>query len=157
MYLLIFLCGIVVQYFFSVTLMTLAAAAVLSLLSLSYTMMTGVYLFVDTTVPVAVFLGLHLLMTDPATTPRSSLGKTIFGGLYGAGAFVAYIILEATGSPGFYDKLVVVPFLNLLTPFLDRLAGLGWCGPSAGGKPASGRVESTWVTWVAGPCCLSPC
>ena len=126
MYLLIFLCGIVVQYFFSVTLMTFAAAAVLSLLSLSYTMMTGVYLFVDTNVPVAVFLGLHLLMTDPATTPRSSLGKTIFGGLYGAGAFVAYMILEATGSPGFYDKLVVVPFLNLLTPALDRLAGLGW-------------------------------
>jgi TPR repeat protein len=126
MYVLIFLCGIVVQYFFSVTLMTFAAAAVLGLLSWSYTMMTGVYLFVDTNVPVAVFLGLHLLMTDPATTPRSSLGKTIFGGLYGAGAFVAYIILEATGSPGFYDKLVVVPFLNLLTPFLDRLAGLGW-------------------------------
>ena len=124
-YLLVFLCGVVVQYFFSVTLMTFSAAAVISLLSLTYTRMTGVYLFVDTNVPIAVFLGLHLLMTDPATTPRSSLGKTIFGGLYGAGAFIAFIVLEAFGAPGFYDKLVIVPFLNLLTPSLDRLAALG--------------------------------
>ena len=124
-YLLVFLCGVVVQYFFSVTLMTFSAAAVISLLSLTYTRMTGVYLFVDTNVPIAVFLGLHLLMTDPATTPRSSLGKTIFGGLYGAGAFIAFIVLEAFGAPGFYDKLVIVPFLNLLTPLLDRLAALG--------------------------------
>ena len=127
-YVLIFLCGVVVQYFFSVTLMTFSAAAVISLLSLAYTKVVGVYLFVDTNVPVAVFLGLHLLMTDPATTPHSSLGKTIFGGLYGAGVFVAFIILEAFGAPGFYDKLVIVPVLNLLTPLLDRLAATGLAG-----------------------------
>jgi TPR repeat protein len=67
-------------------------------------------------------------MTDPATTPRSSLGKTMFGSLYGATVFGAFIILEAFGAPGFYDKLLVVPILNLLTPLLDRLAALGVAG-----------------------------
>jgi hypothetical protein len=124
----IFLCGLVVQYFFSVTLLTLSATATLALLSLAYTQMTGVYLFLNSNIPIAVFLGLHLLMTDPATTPRSSFGRIIFGGLYGAGVFWAFIILRAFGAPAFYDKLVVVPLLNLLTPALDRLAAVGVAG-----------------------------
>jgi TPR repeat protein len=124
----IFLCGLVVQYFFSVTLLTFSAAAMLGLLTLAYTKMTGVYLFVDSNIPIAVFLGLHLLMTDPATTPRSSLGKIMFGSLYGGGVFWAFILLHAFHAPEFYDKLVVVPILNLLTPLLDRLATLGVAG-----------------------------
>ena len=128
LYMEIFLCGLVVQYFFLVTLMTFSAAAALGLLSLLYTRVTGVYLFIDSNIPIAVFLGLHLLMTDPATTPRSSLGKTLFGSLYGAGVFGAYIVLDVLGAPTFYDKLLLVPLLNLLTPLLDRLAGLGALG-----------------------------
>ncbi len=128
LYLEIFLGGLVLQYFFSITLLTFSAAIVIGLLNLAYTKMTGVYLFFDTNIPLAVFLGLHLLMTDPATTPRSSLGKLIFGGLYGAGVFGAVFILEALGAPTFYDKLVIVPLLNLLVPLLDRLADLGVAG-----------------------------
>ncbi len=128
LYMEIFLGGLVLQYFFSVTLLTFSAAAMIGLLNLAYIKMTGVYLFFDTNIPVAVFLGLHLLMTDPATTPRSSLGKLIFGGLYGAGVFAAVFILEALGAPTFYDKLVIVPMLNLLVPLLDRLADLGVAG-----------------------------
>lgn len=132
----IFLCGLVVQYFFSVTLLTFSAVAALGLLSLAYTKVTGVYLFFDANIPVAVFLGAHLLMTDPATTPRRSLGKIIFGSLYGAGVFGAVFVLNAFGAPGFYDKLVVVPVLNLMVPWLDRLAGWGVAG-------ALGRWEET--------------
>jgi len=124
----IFLCGLVVQYFFAVTLLTCSAAAVLALLSLSYTQMTGVYLFVDSNIPIAVFLGLHLLMTDPATTPRTSLGRVWFGGLYGASVFGAFILLRICNAPAFYDKLLVVPILNLLAPALDRLARRGAAG-----------------------------
>jgi TPR repeat protein len=124
----IFLCGLVVQYFFSVTLLTFSAAAMLGLLTFAYTKLTGVYLFVDSNIPIAVFLGLHLLMTDPATTPRSSLGKIIFGSLYGGGVFLAFILLHVFNVPAFYDKLVVVPILNLLTPLLDRLAAMGVAG-----------------------------
>jgi TPR repeat protein len=127
-YLEIFLCGMVVQYFFFVTLMTFSAAGMLALLTIIYTKLSGVYLFVDSNIPIAVFLGLHLLMTDPATTPRSSLGRIMFGSLYGAGVFAAFIILDAFHVPTFYDKLVVVPLLNLLTPVLDRIAAFGMMG-----------------------------
>jgi len=128
MYMEVFLCGMVVQYFFAVTLLTFAAAVTVGLLSVAYTQATGVYLFIDTNIPIAVFLGLHLLMTDPATTPRSSVGRIIFGSLYGIGVFVTLFILDAVGAAAFYDKLVVVPFLNLLTPALDRLASFGTAG-----------------------------
>src|SRR5207248_227546 len=82
-YLEIFLVGLVVQALFSVTLVTLAAAATLYVLNAAYTHTTGVYYFVDSNIPAAVFLGLHLLVTDPATSPRSSLAKTLFGAMYG--------------------------------------------------------------------------
>jgi TPR repeat protein len=124
----IFLGGLVVQYFFSVTLLTFSAAAMLCLLGVAYTKITGVYAFYDTNIPTAVFLGMHLLMTDPATTPRSSLGKAIFGSLYGACVFLGLMLLSAFHAPLFYDKLLVVPVLNLLVPLLDRLGALGAAG-----------------------------
>jgi tetratricopeptide (TPR) repeat protein len=118
----IFLLGIVVQALFSVTLMTLSAAAVLYVLNLAYTRWTGVYFFVDSNIPAAVFLGLHLLVTDPATSPRRSLGKVVFGGLYGAAVFALYGVLTWMGAPGFYDKLLCIPVLNLMVRRLDRWA-----------------------------------
>jgi len=116
----IFLLGLVVQLMFSVTLVTLWAVIALVLLNLAYTQATGVYWFFDSNIPIAVFLGLHLLVTDPATSPRTGLGKALFGALYGAGVFALYGVLEATGAPKFYDKLLCVPLLNLLVPVLDR-------------------------------------
>lgn len=79
-YLQIFLVGLVVQALFSVTLVTLAAALALYTLNVLYTGSTGLYYFVDTNIPAAVFLGVHLLVTDPATSPRTTLGKLVFGG-----------------------------------------------------------------------------
>ena len=128
MYLEIFLCGMVVQYFFAVTLMTFSAAATIALFSLLYQQVTGVYFFVDSNIPIAVFLGLHLLMTDPATTPRLKMGRVIFGSLYGMGVVIGYVLLSAANTPSFYDKLVVVPLLNLLAPALDRFVSMGWLG-----------------------------
>jgi TPR repeat protein len=118
----IFLVGLVVQYFFHVTLVTLAAASMLLLLNLAYTAVTGIYWFLDAGIPIAVFLGLHLLVTDPATSPRNNYGRAIFGALYGAGVFVLYALLEWAGEPRFYDKLLFVPVLNLLVPVIDGYA-----------------------------------
>ena len=70
-YLFIFGIGLIVQYFFRVTLMTFAAAAVMIGAGLLYTQVTGVYLFASSNLPAAAFLGLHLLMTDPSTSPRT--------------------------------------------------------------------------------------
>jgi TPR repeat protein len=121
----IFFLGLIVQGFFGVTLMTLAATAILCVLNLAYTASTGVYFFIDSNIPIAVFLGLHLLVTDPSTSPRTNLGKAVFGALYGLGVWVSYAILRNFGLPSFYDKLLVVPFLNLSVQFIDRLARWG--------------------------------
>src|SRR5579862_4821655 len=119
-YLEIFLLGLIVQALFSVTLVTLSAAATLLLLNAVYTSSTGMYQFIDFNIHPAVFLGLHLLVTDPATSPRKNLGKAIFGAGYGAGVFVLYGMLESLGAPTFYDKLLCVPALNLTVRALDR-------------------------------------
>jgi TPR repeat protein len=121
-YLWIFLLGLVVQALFSVTLVTLSAATVLCLLNIAFTGWTGVYHFIDSNIPIAVFLGLHLLVTDPATSPRKAFGKIVFGGMYGAGVFSMYGVLGWLGAPRFYDKLLCVPALNLTVQFLDRVS-----------------------------------
>ena len=119
-YLEIFLLGLVVQALFSVTLVTLSAAATLYAMNLVFTHSTGLYYFIDTNIPAAVFLGLHLLVTDPATSPRKSFGKIVFGSMYGAGVFGLYWLLGWLGAPTFYDKLLCVPPLNLTVRMLDR-------------------------------------
>ena len=121
-YLQIFILGLIVQYLFNVTLVTLAAGAALYVLNTVYTSITGIYWFLDSSIPIAVFLGLHLLITDPATSPRSNFGKIVFGALYGGGVFALYGLLEWWGFPRFYDKLLCVPFLNLMIQGLDRMA-----------------------------------
>ena len=109
----LFLVGLVVMYFFSITPVTAMAAATLFGLSALYSTVTGVPYFVDSEIPPAVFLGLHLLVTDPSTSPRTPLGRAIFGVLYGLGVFALYALLGALGAPTFYDKLLCVPLLNL--------------------------------------------
>jgi hypothetical protein len=115
-----FVVGLVVQALFSVTLVTLSAAAMLYALNVLYTASTGLYFFIDFNIHPAVFLGLHLLVTDPATSPRKNLGKAIFGAGYGAIVFVLYGWLDSHGLPSFYDKLLPVPILNLTVRLLDR-------------------------------------
>lgn len=119
-YLEIFLLGLVVQALFSVTLVTLSAAAALYAMNLAFTHSTGLYYFIDTNIPAAVFLGLHLLVTDPATSPRRNFGKIVFGAMYGAAVFGLYWFLGWLGVPTFYDKLLCVPPLNLTVRALDR-------------------------------------
>ena len=117
----LFLIGLVVMYFFSITLVAGSAAIMLFSLSALYGAVTGVPYFVDSEIPSAVFLGLHLLVTDPSTSPRTPLGRSIFGGLYGLGVFGLYALLGALGVPTFYDKLLCVPLLNLSVQRIDGL------------------------------------
>ncbi len=121
MYVAIFMAGLVVQFFFSVTIVTLFAAAALVAANLVYSSVTGVHFFVDASIPIAVFLGLHLLVTDPSTSPRSRLGSAVFGALYGLSVFGLFEFLRQVDVPLFYDKLLFVPVLNLCVPLLDRL------------------------------------
>ena len=122
MYLWIFLVALPGQYLFGVTSMTLAAVAATWLFGLAWFTATGVYYFYDAYIPVAVFLGMHLLFTDPSTAPRTAAGRLLFGALYGAGVVAGYALLAGAGLPTFYDKLLPVPLLNLSVGWLDRLA-----------------------------------
>jgi hypothetical protein len=91
-------------------------------ISAVYYAATGVYFFSDSHVPIAVFLGMHLLFTDPATSPRTEMGRIAYGVLYGVTTCLLYSVLLRAGMPGFYDKLLQVPLLNLSAKLLDRLA-----------------------------------
>jgi hypothetical protein len=126
MYLVLFLVGLPGQFFFGVASMTLSAVATTYLFGLAYFAVTGTYFFYDSYVPIAVFLGMHLLFTDPSTSPRTELGRVIFGVLYGLSACALYQLLEALGMPTFYDKLLQVPALNLSVRALDRAARSTW-------------------------------
>lgn len=119
-YTFLFLVGLIVMYFFSITLVAGMAAITLFAVSALYSINTGVPYFLDSEIPAAVFLGLHLLITDPSTSPRTALGKMMFGVLYGLGVFALYTLLGVLGAPTFYDKLLCVPLLNLSVIAIDR-------------------------------------
>jgi NQR2, RnfD, RnfE family len=122
MYLAIFLFALPGQYLFGVTSMTMSAVATTFVFSAIYYAATGIYFFSDSHVPIAVFLGMHLLFTDPATSPRTELGRIIYGVLYGLTTVLVYDWLLRAGMPGFYDKLLPVPLLNLSAKLIDRAA-----------------------------------
>jgi TPR repeat protein len=134
MLIVIFLGGLVVQYFFEVTLMTVASIATLVLFGLVYQQATGLYFFVNTNVAGPIFLGMHLLVTDPATSPRTNLGRVLFGGLYALGYIALFRIFDLAEIPLFWDKLLPVPVLNLCVPLIDRVMRNG----------ALGRLNFAW-------------
>lgn len=140
-YTFLFLIGLVVMYFFSITLVAGTAALVLFGGSAIYSAVSGVPYFIDSEIPAAVFLGLHLLVTDPSTSPRTPLGKTIFGALYGLGVFVLYSLLGAVGVPTFYDKLLCVPLLNLSVIWIDRYVR------SIGSENLVNVWNEKWTAW----------
>jgi len=121
-YLWIFLIGMPGQFLFGVAPMTMAAVSTTFMFSAIYYAATGSYYFVDAHVPIAVFIGMTLLFTDPATSPRTELGRIVYGVLYGLTTVLLYNLLLSANTPGFYDKLLQVPLLNLSVKLLDRLA-----------------------------------
>ncbi|MBU0553103.1 sel1 repeat family protein [Myxococcota bacterium] len=137
----IFAVGVTVQLLFGVAWTTLAAAGSVWLIGLAYTWLTGDWFFTDTTIPIAVFLGMNLLITDPVTSPDNASGKALFGALYGVMVFPLYIVLPLIGQPAFYDKLLQVPLCNLMAPPLER-----W----------GARIEAWWASIRPGQARLTP-
>lgn len=121
-YVAIFLIGVPGQYLFGVAPMTMAAVATTFGFSALYHAVTGSFYFVDSHVPIAVFIGMTLLFTDPATSPRTLVGRVLYGVLYGLTTVWLYDLLLSANTPGFYDKLLQVPLLNLSAKVLDRIA-----------------------------------
>jgi len=157
-YLWIFAIGLPGQYLFGVTTMTMSAVVSTVLFSQIYFLATGSYFFLDAHVPIAVFLGMHLLFTDPSTSPRTELGRVIFGVLYGLSTALLFWLLQLAGKPTFYDKLLQVPLLNLSILAIDRVVRgtpLGRLDPARIAPSVVGRRRhvafmSVWVVLFAG-------
>lgn len=152
-YLVIFLAALPGQLLFGVASMTVSAVVTLVLIGLVFLGATGTYLFYDAFIPVPVFLGMHLLFTDPSTSPRSELGRILFGVLYAVAVAAFFVILSDLDIPTFYDKLLPVPLLNLLVRRLDAIAaspGLGRIRPSrlAGAMTQYGRNAAYTAGWA---------
>jgi hypothetical protein len=95
---------------------------------------------------------MHLLVTDPSTSPRTPLGRAVFGVLYGLGVFGLYALLGAMGLPTFYDKLMMVPLLNLLVRPSTARWWRGWASsPSRGGSGLVGPLADEPGTWRMDP------
>jgi hypothetical protein len=159
-YLVLFLIGLPGQLLFGVTTMTMSAVLTTYAFGLGYFAVTGAYYFVDSYIPVAVFLGMHLLFTDPSTSPRTELGRIVFGMLYGLGTIVLYALLRQAGIPAFYDKLLPVPILNLSVRVIDRMArspSLRWLDPARFGRslPPRRRNLAYVAVWTSAFIALS--
>jgi len=145
MYLMLFLIGLPGQFFFGVTSMTMSAVIATLAFGRIYFAATGVYYFYDSYIPIAVFLGMHLLFTDPSTSPRRELGRIIYGTLYGLSTVALYALLGHSGMPTFYDKLLQVPLLNLSVKAIDWVAGsrfLRWFDPAALGRSLTAQQRN---------------
>jgi hypothetical protein len=144
-YLFIFLVALPGQFLFGVTTMTLPAVLTTYAFSALYFSLTGSYFFFDSNVPIAVFLGMHLLFTDPSTAPKSELGRILFGVFYGLSVVALYAGLESIGAPTYYDKLLQVPIMNLMVQWFDRVGRSGswaWINPARLGTALTPRMRS---------------
>jgi len=157
-YLWIFLIGLPGQFLFGVTTMTASAVVSTVLFSQIYFMATGSYFFLDAHVPIAVFLGMHLLFTDPSTSPRTELGRVFFGVMYGLSTALLFWGLQLAGKPTFYDKLLQVPLLNLSILAIDRVVrgtplsklDPSRIAPKLMGRPRHVAMISIWALAFAG-------
>ena len=151
MYLVLFLLSMPGQFFFGVTSMIMSAVLATYVFGRLYFAATGIYFFYDSYIPISVFLGMHLLFNDPATSPRTELGRIIYGTLYGLSAVWLYQLLGAAGMPTFYDKLLQVPLLNLSAKWIDRLAGKSFTlGPSLTVRQRNLAYMAIWGIIFAG-------
>ena len=158
MYLFLFLIALPGQLFFGVTSMTMSAVVTTYLFGLLYQAATGVYFFYDSYIPIAVFLGMHLLFNDPSTSPRTELGRIIYGALYGLSTVLLYRLLGSLGMPTFYDKLLQVPLLNLSVQWIDRAGAVAVAarlrsrglGQAAAALQRNLAYISIWVVDICG-------
>ena len=116
---LMFVFGILLQIFFATTLVTFGAVLALALIHYGGTLLLGAWPLFNI-FHISVFLGLNLLATDPATSPRTPAGKLLFGLTWGAAIWCCYVGLRLLELPPYYDKILTVPLVNLMVPLFER-------------------------------------
>jgi len=91
-----------------------------------------------------ILLGLTLLITDPATTPRKPVGQLLFGAVYMMLFAIIGTMLnaptEGTDTLNFWAKVLPIPIVNWLVPWFDRIGDKlvprppRWLGPEYNGR-----------------------
>lgn len=111
---LVVLLALIVQFRLRIVLVTLSAALTLLLFS----RLTPLASFGVAWAPVTLVL--CLLISDPATTPRSPGGRVLFGAFIGTGMVLIQALLTSLGHSDFWSKVLAVPAANYLVPYFDR-------------------------------------
>jgi hypothetical protein len=80
-----------------------------------------------------ILLAVALLATDPSTTPRTDIGKILFGAFLGFGLVIFSWEMRTHGKIDDFAKVMPIPFANLLVPAFDWVGttvnqGARWCG-----------------------------
>ena len=114
-----FVFGILLQIFFATTLVTFGAVLALALIHYGGILLLGAWPLFNI-FHISVFLGLNLLATDPATSPRTPAGKLLFGLTWGVAIWCCYVGLRLLELPPYYDKILTVPLVNLMVPLFER-------------------------------------
>lgn len=118
---LILVVAVLAQLRVPVVLVSLGAFAGLAASDLAIVPLTS---FVDRGAPppewAPVLLVLALLLTDPATIPRTGAGRLLSGLATGFAIGAVSLGLTAAGHSDFYSKVLPVPFANLAAPLFDR-------------------------------------
>ena len=137
---------------FGVTPMTMAAVTTTFVFSPIYYAVTGSYYFVDSHVPIAVFIGMNLLFTDPATSPRTFFGRILFRCALRAQRRSLVRLVAGREHARLLRQAAQVPLLNLSVIVLDRMARSPLLRPSirrvwhatGAAQPSSGYM-SVWA------------
>lgn len=77
------------------------------------------------------FVGMTLLITDPATSPRNKLGQFFYGVLFALGIWGGRGLSHVFNFPVFYDKFIFTPLLNFFMPLFEKIG----VGPGEKGLP----------------------
>jgi Flp pilus assembly protein TadD len=127
----IFLLGLVVQFLFLTTLITFGTVLGLCGLFVASSLLYGSSVVISP-FDASVFLGLTLLVTDPSTTPRTKVGKFLFGLTYGCVILCTFILLRYLRQPSYFDKILAVPLMNLMVVMFDGVGVRvqGWMSKS---------------------------
>ena len=123
----VFSVGLLSHLAAGVSFISLGAVATLFLVDFLFTAFVGMPPMGDIVQP-SVFVGITLLVTDPVTSPKTRTGQLAYGCLYGVGIVTGYVLLNHFGYPLYYDKILPVPILNYLAPYIDRVRFPLW-GP----------------------------
>jgi len=103
-----------------------------------------------------VLLVLVLLLTDPATSPRSAAGRFLFGAFIGVAINAIGSAMTASGESDFWSKVLAIPLANALVPWFQRVgerldARWLWLSPRYNRRHvAAWVVIASGYLWVEG-------